>query len=84
MYDVSISINDFDELTQIIRNKLGSNHYTVGYGHIGDGNLHISIACLNNSDIEETLKIVEPFIFDWVHSRNGSVSAEHGIGLMKT
>ncbi len=27
--------------------------------------------------------MLEPFIFQWLRDRNGSISAEHGLGLMK-
>jgi FAD/FMN-containing dehydrogenase len=27
--------------------------------------------------------VLEPFVFQWVQARQGSISAEHGIGLLK-
>ena len=29
------------------------------------------------------LGAIEPFVYDWVAARRGSISAEHGIGVMK-
>jgi len=53
----------------------------IGYGHFGDGNLHINIiAGAFAPKIEAAL---EPFVYELVQSHNGSISAEHGIGLMK-
>lgn len=33
---------------------------------------------------QETYKLVEPFVFEYVSKHNGSISAEHGIGFHKT
>ncbi len=77
------------ELPALIRGvkKLGIeyNFHPVCYGHAGDGNLHIrikkegSIYSLNNPDIVPALKA----IFELVHSLGGTISGEHGIGLLQ-
>ena len=33
---------------------------------------------------EEVNNLIEPFIYEWVASKRGSISAEHGIGFKKT
>jgi len=38
-------------------------------------------------DLETAKKIkaaLQPFVFDYVREKGGSISAEHGIGLLKT
>lgn len=53
----------------------------VGYGHLGDGNLHLNISTRKlDKAIEERL---EPFVYEWTSERRGSISAEHGLGQMK-
>ena len=53
----------------------------VGYGHLGDGNIHLNVPTRGFSkSVEEAL---EPWIYEWVSERNGSISAEHGLGLAK-
>lgn len=53
----------------------------VGYGHIGDGNLHLNVAVREYSKaIEDSL---EPFVYEFVQSKKGSISAEHGLGFHK-
>lgn len=48
----------------------------------GDGNIHVNIT---SAEFSETLiKAIEPFIFEKVSQFRGSISAEHGIGFMKT
>lgn len=57
----------------------------VCYGHAGDGNLHIrikkpgSIYSLNNPDVIPALKA----LFELVKSLGGTISGEHGIGLIQ-
>jgi glycolate oxidase len=57
----------------------------VCYGHAGDGNLHIRIKkpgsrySLNNPDVIPALKA----LFKLVHSLGGTISGEHGIGLVQ-
>lgn len=58
-----------------------------GYGHIGDGNLHlnISIPGYKNEELQDRMEqILEPFVFDEVKAIKGSISAEHGIGFHKS
>ncbi len=58
----------------------------VGFGHFGDGNIHYNIAQPEDADREAFLKnwdaLSQP-IFDIVDALGGSISAEHGIGIMK-
>jgi FAD/FMN-containing dehydrogenase len=56
------------------------------YGHIGDGNLHLNIlkpADLTVDAFFERCHHISPRIFDVVARCNGSISAEHGVGLLK-
>ena len=56
------------------------------YGHIGDGNLHLNILKPADLDIEaffERCHAISPRIFEQVRERAGSISAEHGVGLLK-
>jgi glycolate oxidase len=61
------------------------NFQSVCYGHAGDGNLHIrikkegSVYSLNNPAIVPALKA----IFELVHTLGGTISGEHGIGLLQ-
>ena len=52
---------------------------TCGFGHIMDGNLHLNVAVADRSD--DTVKsILDPWVYEEVTRRKGSISAEHGIG----
>jgi FAD/FMN-containing dehydrogenase len=56
------------------------------FGHIGDGNLHVNIMKPDELDKAAFLartKEVDRDMFELVRRYRGSVSAEHGIGLLK-
>lgn len=56
------------------------------YGHIGDGNLHINIlkpADLNPAAFAEKCGTVSEHLFTVLQQHGGSISAEHGVGLLK-
>lgn len=58
---------------------------SICYGHAGDGNLHVNIVKLDMPD--ELWKLVVPKgvkeIFELTKSLNGTISGEHGIGLVQ-
>ena len=56
------------------------------FGHLGDGNIHYNIAQPVDADKAEFLERwhdVNKVVFDVVLKYGGSISAEHGIGIMK-
>lgn len=53
----------------------------VVYGHLGDGNLHISVH--QPPQREETAAMIEDAVYQLVGGVRGSISAEHGIGVSK-
>ncbi|NVJ59270.1 MAG: FAD-binding oxidoreductase [Gammaproteobacteria bacterium] len=58
----------------------------IWFGHIGDGNLHLNILRPENLSIDdfvEKCRSVNPLIFDTIKKLDGSISAEHGVGLVK-
>jgi FAD/FMN-containing dehydrogenase len=50
----------------------------VWFGHLGDGNLHINV--LNPG---RSVAALSDWLFELVQKHEGSISAEHGIGLFK-
>jgi FAD/FMN-containing dehydrogenase len=56
------------------------------FGHIGDGNLHVNIKkpdALTKEAFLAECKAIDGDMFQLVKRHEGSVSAEHGIGLLK-
>ena len=77
------------ELPALIRGvkALGKQYdfHAVCYGHAGDGNLHIRInkAGIPNSYGNEKMTHILRALFDLVFSLGGTISGEHGIGLIQ-
>jgi FAD/FMN-containing dehydrogenase len=58
----------------------------MAFGHLGDGNIHYNIIQPENISKKDWLKRwhdVNKVVFDIVLSLGGSISAEHGVGVMK-
>lgn len=91
-YDLSIPLQELYKLVEDTRERLTSAGLVgddekhpvvavVGYGHMGDSNLHLNVATRRfDKEVENKL---EPFVYEWIAKRNGSISAEHGLGLAK-
>lgn len=89
-FDLSIPVQNLYEIVEDTRKHLESKGLigdgspalgVVGFGHMGDGNIHLNIPVTKYvKEIEEAL---EPWVYEWVSKHNGSISAEHGLGIMK-
>jgi glycolate oxidase len=77
------------ELPALIRGvkKLGKQYGfdAVCYGHAGDGNLHIRIKKEGTANSMEDPEMVKGLrsLFELVHELGGTISGEHGIGLIQ-
>ncbi|XP_071999287.1 D-2-hydroxyglutarate dehydrogenase, mitochondrial isoform X1 [Engystomops pustulosus] len=81
-YDLSMPVEKLYALVEETRVRLGSSaQCVVGYGHLGDGNLHLNVTAKSHSDT--LLSALEPFVYEWTSKHNGSISAEHGLGFKK-
>ena len=87
--DISLRISALPTFLHEIQALLGREypHFdVVWFGHIGDGNLHINV--LRPDDVSDTDFItqcehVTKLLADTLQRHGGSISAEHGIGLVK-
>uniref|UniRef100_A0AAX7U071 D-2-hydroxyglutarate dehydrogenase, mitochondrial n=1 Tax=Astatotilapia calliptera TaxID=8154 RepID=A0AAX7U071_ASTCA len=81
-YDISLPVERIYQLVTDMRKHLGNRAKSVvGYGHVGDGNLHLNVT--SPSKDPALLAAIEPFVYEWTASCRGSISAEHGLGLKK-
>ncbi|MCH8467469.1 MAG: FAD-binding oxidoreductase [Roseinatronobacter sp.] len=64
------------------------NDYRINcFGHLGDGNLHYNVFPVpgrTRADHEAERDAIKACVHDLVHEMGGSVSAEHGVGRLKT
>eukprot|EP00557_Chaetoceros_sp_GSL56_P012864 CAMPEP_0176483390 /NCGR_PEP_ID=MMETSP0200_2-20121128/3892_1 /TAXON_ID=947934 /ORGANISM="Chaetoceros sp., Strain GSL56" /LENGTH=303 /DNA_ID=CAMNT_0017879787 /DNA_START=726 /DNA_END=1640 /DNA_ORIENTATION=+ len=85
-YDVSLSLSDYYDIAEEMRKRLATKPeaIVVNWGHVIDGNLHLNIVTPGVFSVDEQVKeLIEPFIFESVVRRGGSISAEHGLGQCK-
>ncbi|KAM6357752.1 D-2-hydroxyglutarate dehydrogenase, mitochondrial isoform 2-T4 [Alca torda] len=81
-YDISLPVGKLYDLVTDTRARLGHNaKNVVGYGHLGDGNLHLNVTA--DSYSHSLLDAIEPFVYEWTARYHGSISAEHGLGFKK-
>jgi len=58
----------------------------IAFGHVGDGNVHFNISRREPGADEAFLETAAPAtqaVYDLVDKHGGSISAEHGIGVLK-
>ncbi|GAY42629.1 hypothetical protein CUMW_068390 [Citrus unshiu] len=80
-YDLSLPVEKMYDLVEKMRQRLGETAKVIGYGHLGDGNLHLNISAPRYDDM--IFAQIEPYVYEWTSEHRGSISAEHGLGLMK-
>jgi FAD/FMN-containing dehydrogenase len=87
--DLSVRISQvpayLQGLDQLVKTRY-PDFEVLWYGHIGDGNLHMNILKPENMavpEFEQACARVNPEIFALTRAYHGSISAEHGIGLLK-
>jgi FAD/FMN-containing dehydrogenase len=58
----------------------------VAFGHVGDGNVHYNCSKPRAGDAKAFFAQapeVNHIVYDTVHELGGSISAEHGLGVLK-
>ena len=87
--DVSVLTSDipyFIEEASAILQEHYPNFDVIWYGHIADGNIHINILKpkeLNKVEFKAKCDVITKHLFTLIKKYKGSISAEHGVGLLK-
>jgi FAD/FMN-containing dehydrogenase len=82
IFDISLPIPEMEAYVARIRADLTANWpqaTCVVFGHLGDGNLHV----IAGASDPELRREIEEVVYAPLEAFAGSVSAEHGIGLLK-
>ena len=88
-HDISVKVSLVPELINratIYGEKIVPGVRVYPFGHVGDGNIHLSFLqpLKMDKNIFRSRKIeFRKLIFDIINELNGSFSAEHGIGLLR-
>ena len=80
--DVSVPLPAMAAFVASVGRLLPSDLGVIVFGHILDGNLHVNVTGVDESDETRTRR-VEEIVLGEVVRVGGSVSAEHGIGAAK-
>lgn len=87
--DISVTVSKVPAFLKEI-DAIVAQHYpdfeVLWYGHIGDGNLHLNILkpeAMDKQAFFDTCARVNTWVFETVQKYNGSISAEHGVGMTK-
>jgi FAD/FMN-containing dehydrogenase len=89
-HDISVPISAIAEFIRTAPKRLKEIHpeFRINcFGHLGDGNLHYNVFPAKGktrADYEDLRSAVKTCVHELTHQLNGSVSAEHGIGRLKT
>ena len=85
VFDVSLPIGEMEAFVDKLRVELPAtvpDHKLWVFGHLGDGNLHVIVQVQPQNYLAARPKI-EALVYGGLRAFQGSVSAEHGIGLEK-
>ena len=88
-HDISIPVSQIPRFIQITDAELTTAFpgcQIVCFGHMGDGNLHYNVSApIGSSDVDfiQQQAAINRIVHDHVHQFNGSISAEHGLGMLK-
>ncbi|MEO0437108.1 MAG: FAD-binding oxidoreductase [Pseudomonadota bacterium] len=88
-HDISTTVSRMPELLdelQKLVDDAGADLTTVWFGHIGDGNIHLNLLApdsMSPDEFAQHCRGLSQAVFSAVQKHGGSVSAEHGVGLLK-
>lgn len=87
--DVAVRISRVPEFVKKMQELLQKEYpgfQVIWFGHIGDGNVHINILKpkdMDKQDFIQRCKKTDALLYEQIGTFEGSISAEHGVGLAK-
>lgn len=85
-FDISLPVGRIGQFAEEIRARLQSRWPTCDllvFGHVADSNLHMTVDQDSLPADDRAEQDVDEIVYRHVHDYGGSISAEHGIGLLK-
>jgi FAD/FMN-containing dehydrogenase len=87
--DISVAVRFIpaflEELEDLLKSSFPDLDQVI-FGHVGDGNLHLNILKgdkSNHASFYQRCRESDLKVFELVQKYQGSISAEHGVGLLK-
>ncbi|MCW4115252.1 FAD-binding oxidoreductase [Aurantimonas sp. MSK8Z-1] len=84
-FDVGLSAGRTGEVVEVLEAGLRArwaDAIALSYGHIGDSNLHL-VVHVPSAGLAQPGEAITGFVYDTIRRAGGTISAEHGIGLLK-
>jgi FAD/FMN-containing dehydrogenase len=89
-HDISVPVSEMarfiEQETPVVEARFAGTA-VVAFGHLGDGNIHFHVKAPDGVNPQgwygSMAEIISGHVYDRVEAYNGSISAEHGIGLAK-
>ncbi len=81
-FDIGIPLKDMSAFIDEVEEAIAKDYPDIEcqlFGHLGDGNLHLTTARM----CEEDFIPVEELVYQITQRYQGSITAEHGIGVIK-
>jgi FAD/FMN-containing dehydrogenase len=88
-HDIALPISalsDFADLAVRAVHAEQKNARIINFGHVGDGNLHFNVLLPPETDYQmlaDATRRLNRVVHDLVSEKNGSISAEHGVGQLR-
>jgi FAD/FMN-containing dehydrogenase len=88
-HDISLPISRLGAFVDTVGGAIEArwpNVRLVVFGHAGDGNLHFNLSPADGADRDSFLATeaeINRLVHDAVHAAGGSISAEHGLGILR-
>jgi FAD/FMN-containing dehydrogenase len=89
-HDISVPVSDMARFIEAETPDVEARFpgtTVVAFGHLGDGNIHFHVKAPDGVDPQgwyaSMAETISGHVYDRVQAYNGSISAEHGIGLAK-
>jgi FAD/FMN-containing dehydrogenase len=82
-FDISLAIDRMEQYVDTIESRVKAidpQAFLIVLGHVGDGNLHVNVHHERTPDKHDEF---EKLVYDITGEFGGSISAEHGIGILK-
>ena len=82
-FDVSLAVDRMEDYAGAITSRIkqiDDQAFAVILGHVGDGNLHVAV---HHEHTPERREDLEKLVYGITGEFGGSISAEHGIGILK-
>jgi FAD/FMN-containing dehydrogenase len=83
-FDIGLPVDQMDAFAIACKTRLEQDvpkAFSVYYGHIADGNLHL--IALSKGAKTQPMETISKAVYETVRAFEGTVSAEHGIGILK-